>query len=541
MSTDTTFSVTSDAGSAGQALPITGATTQVRLKVPDSAQPIEYKVGSGAWARLGTSERVALDVDMTATAIRVRKAEGGDQPITIRVSADMIASTASEGGRAPPRGWLGTFPNRAVLAAAYPPATNLGNEAAIGGAAPYELRRSNGRFWTPSLASFTGAWRAAATHGRMPNNFASASKQIMTRSRHIARTRITSMKLVFANWYVSTTLWTEVAPGGAATVTAGLEVGGVNIGSFTLSASASMAIADGAQIETDALTCDLYPGDEFFIRTYYTNAAGIVYQGNTVTATRPAYNDTANGESARIGASGIVDTSTGTGALTGGTNYTGAMYAPVVVAANHTDVALMLLGDSEVVGIGDGFTGTSGDRGVFARPVGPYFPYSTIAQGGDSALKFVASHTLRVALKSYFTHVVCNLGVNDITNNARTAAQAAADLATIRGYFTGKPFYFGTMTPDSSSSDNWATESGQTVVATAGTLNTLNDLIRAGISGASGYFEISDVVSTARNSNKWLTDGNARTYTADGLHGTAVANELVRTSGAIDPRTFVAA
>jgi hypothetical protein len=433
----------------------------------------------------------------------------------------------------------GLFPSRAIADAAFPVASYPGAQIAIGTAAPYEIRQSNGKQWVVTMANLTASLRAVATAARQPNNFASASKQHMARSRHIARSRITSMQLVLANWYVDPTTWVETAPGATATVNVGLEVNGVNVGVFTLSAVAAMSIPDGGQIVTDALTCNLYPGDVFYLRTYYQNTAGIIYQGNTVTATRPAYVDTTNGEDSCIAVSGLADQSAGTGALTG-THRNDILYTPVVIVGSSTDPAPMLLGDSEVVGIGDGYIGTSGDRGVLARPIGPYLPYSVIAVGGDGAVKFVASHAKRLALKTYFTHVLCNYGVNDITNFARTPAQVVADVQTIAGYFTGMPFFWATLTPDSTSTDNFATVANQTPVGTAANLNSLNALIRAIPSGVNGVFELSDVLSSTRDSNKWISDGNVRTYTADGLHGTTVANELIRTSGAINPSVLAA-
>ena len=45
-----------------------------------------------------------------------------------------------------------------------------------------------------------------------------------------------------------------------------------------------------------------------------------------------------------------------------------------------------------------------------------------------------------------------------------------------------------------------------------------NDSIRAGVAGASGYFEIADAVESSRNSGKIKADGNNFKYTPDGLH-----------------------
>lgn len=371
--------------------------------------------------------------------------------------------------------------------------------------------------------------RVVSTNTNFPNNYSTTYKQMMTRRRHVISSRITSIKARLVNTYVDPATWTELGSGAATTYTIALEKNGVNLGSFTVGGNPSISVADLSQVDTDALTVDLSPGDIVYSRTYVTNPNGILYEGNAVSGTRPQYNDTANGEACYAAASGITDTTTGVGALTGGTNVTTAMGGPFALIGMSNVAAVGILGDSIEVGIGEAMSASNG-RGICHVSIAALgLGVGKIAQGGDAAVKFLASNTKRLAAMSgIFTHVICNYVFNDIVNNARTAAQVAANHTTIAGLLPGVIYDVRTASPYSTSTDSYATTANQTPVASGTQLSAANDLLRALPSGIRKCWETSDAMGTGRNTNIWKADGivgNRRT--ADGVHPTRISGDDV--------------
>jgi len=68
-------SVTSAAGGAGQTVSYTGVTDSARVWNQDTNHKIEYQVGSGSWVSLDPNKEAVLDIDMSATTIKLRLSE----------------------------------------------------------------------------------------------------------------------------------------------------------------------------------------------------------------------------------------------------------------------------------------------------------------------------------------------------------------------------------------------------------------------------------------------------------------------------------
>ena len=157
------------------------------------------------------------------------------------------------------------------------------------------------------------------------------------------------------------------------------------------------------------------------------------------------------------------------------------------------------------------------------------------SSAGDYMTNFISSHTHRVALKQYVSHVITENGINDLrasgTGLNQTAAVAFGNLQTIWGYFSDKKIYAQTIAPNSTSTDGWATTVNQTPDANATNIAGYNNILRGTPSPALGYFEVADVVESARNSGKW----KAPNYTADGLHELPAGYLTIQNSGAVNP------
>lgn len=381
--------------------------------------------------------------------------------------------------------------------------------------------------------SYTGIF--ATNCGRAPaKNFAGASP-MMNRTRHIARAAVTSVQVMFPNWLVNWTAssYVEAGNGGTATITAGIEYNGTTV-QVLWSGSPSTTIASGGQSAlSDAVSISIPAGAVFFVRSYYVNASGILSATGTniPDANSTAAEDQANGEDLWFGA-GCVDITTSTGAITsGGSNGVGLIYGPVAIVSTVDDsfCSWLLIGDSRCQGIRDAYTGASGDKGETARAVGTAWGYTNVGVPGDRASAFIASHTNREALKAYCSHVLCEYGINDVVGDS--AATVKTNLETIGGYFTGKQKYQSTLPPKNLvSSDSWATTAGQTIDSRNTERVTLNNSIRAGLTGFNGYFEIADVLESARDSGKWAVNGSPNYLTNDGIHEVNTANILVANS-----------
>lgn len=370
--------------------------------------------------------------------------------------------------------------------------------AGAGGAPPY-LGQVATRCYTPNAKSAGGL------------------TQSMNRTRHIARDAITSVQLMFANWYQR-----ELAVGNTATITASVEYPAGTFTQVLFSGIAAGSIANGGQILSDAASVSIPDGATFFVRSHFTCASGFPYNLNS---------DPANGDVIAYAVSGLAD-KTMSNPMPANAGTLG--YAPMAIIGMTSKASVLLIGDSRCAGFSDVATGTSGDSGEIARSVGPARAYINSGCFTETPAQYITTHTQRAALWPYCSHVVSNYAINSLVGSV-TAADIYAGLASIRGYFAGKPFYQTTIPPGTTSSDGWATTVNQTVTAYNAARITLNALIRANSNGFDGWFEVADVVETARDSGIWLAPG----YTPDGVHDTNTANLAIQASGNIDPSVFV--
>jgi hypothetical protein len=95
--------------------------------------------------------------------------------------------------------------------------------------------------------------------------------------------------------------------------------------------------------------------------------------------------------------------------------------------------------------------------------------------------------------------------------------------------------YNTTITPHSSSTDDWHTVGNQTTTISG--FNTqpnhasLNQTIRAGITGFTGFYDTASPLENTQDSAIWK--GNNPAYTGDGLHPSQAGHALIPTSGVI--------
>lgn len=348
------------------------------------------------------------------------------------------------------------------------------------------------------------------------------NRQLMSRTGHFARTAIASLQIAVANWYVPVDSWVETGTGSTATVTASIEYPAGTFTQVLFSGSASGSVQDLTTLLSDLVTVSIPDGDQFWVRLYWTSTTGVLINPQDVSGAGTI------GDGLEMGVSGITD-KTLSGTVTAADNGC----PPVAIIGMTTKPTAIIVGDSISWGEGDLTGDTTGTFGIVARSIGPQVAFSNFAQRGDDTAAFLASSTLRRALFPYASHLISQYGNNDIYVFARSAATLLANLATIRGYMTDlgpeKRAYQVTITPRSTSTDNWATTGNQTPHASDGTRVVVNTAIRA----LPYYYEAAGQIEDVLNNGKWKVTGSAFGYTADGIHPNTAGYGLVRDSGAL--------
>jgi len=377
-------------------------------------------------------------------------------------------------------------------------------------------------------------WGNIATKVRIPSAVSTTNKTATSRSHHIARDDISSLKIELPNWYwARSTVGPETNGGGNITYTASVEYPAGTFTQIKFSGSASTVVASGNSILSDACAVSIPNGASFWIRTFANAATAIVF---TDSVTGFPQRDLGNGEAYEYSASTTTD-KTMSGTITDNGAAAAPIFVPTAIIALTKKPTVLLIGDSRMWGFNDTLD-SSGDLGEFARSIGPSYGYINAGSSGDFLSSFITSHSKRVALKQYVSHVIIETAINALrsggSGQAKTAATVLGEQQTILGYFSDKPCYTSTTAPNSTSSDSWATATNQTVNANEAQIILYNDAIRAGVAGSAGYFEVADIFETARNSGKWIFPS----YTSDGLHTNQTGYLLLKNSGNINPTRF---
>lgn len=283
---------------------------------------------------------------------------------------------------------------------------------------------------------------------------------------------------------------------------------------------------------TDAAGYDLPAGGYVFIRLSCTASA---------TQYLP-YSDraSASGDSVYFSAAAASQVP-GTGSMTlpsGGASRTdGPSVAAVLGVPAAPMASVIILGDSIFDGVGD--TGdASGNWGYAARGLwsvnGYPVPWVKQTVTGDLLSKnTLATGSRKRCLWPYATHLLCNLGWNDINTGAT--------LATLQGYLMdiwrsakrtvgpyGKPMHVtqALITPGTTSSDAFATAANQTHrtgFAPGGIRDQLNIWIlsQVGQGLLDATINPNSSFEDTGNPGKWAVNGTANYATTDGIHPSA--------------------
>ena len=363
----------------------------------------------------------------------------------------------------------------------------------------------------PLGRTYTGL---VASRCNVPSSIGGAGNpQAMARSRHVAMDTITSLKVVFGNWYVNSS-FAEVGSGATATVECSIEYPVGTYTRVTFSGSNAGSIASATNIVSDETAVSIPIGAAFFVRTYWLCSAGMPYTLGT-NINNATGTSTVSGELFAYGSSVANAVMGGSINNAGVTTY----FRPQAIIGRTKKVSWWLAGDSR---LGQGATSNIdsasdvyGLVGELERILGKDYACLNAGRNGESLRNATTNYTLRSALSAYCSHVACEYGINDFDAGGRSAATVLADAVIFRALFSTKPFWQSTISPQSTGAWTLTDFSDQTPKASNTARVAYNALVRYGSAPFDGYFEVADAVESARDSGKWKAPG----YTADGTHG----------------------
>jgi hypothetical protein len=355
--------------------------------------------------------------------------------------------------------------------------------------------------------------RSVSTGGTLPVIINTTQKKAMSRSRHEARDGISCLSLVYTNWFCDNSAG-EVGLGGVLKVSASIEY---PIGVFTVvefGGNNSISIDSLGTSVSDLIPVVIPDRAIFFIRTFTESSVGILYGGKSseplgegfeygVTVTNKCFSGTVG----RSGADGD--------------------YRPAAIVANSNKPAVLLIGTSRTFGVLDTIGSYNTFRGELSRAISPYFASSNYGVSGDRVAVVVANMSGRAALSRYFTTAIIELGINDFIPGLNDT-QILTFLNSIASQLSCGYKIACTLTPYSTSTDSFSTTVNQTPSAYEGYRIGLNNKLRQS-DAFSAIFDLADAVESARDSGKWKAPG----YTADGLHGNPLSNNVISSSGVV--------
>lgn len=303
--------------------------------------------------------------------------------------------------------------------------------------------------------------------------------------------------------------------------------------------SNSVLIKKGFYVESDVWKFNISADTVFAIHTKVSVNPGEFFLKNN-----SAFGGNALGIEGGISGNGLTTT---IGSSTG--YYYGC--SAILGISDTKNGSIIYKGDSISCGLYDstGSYYTSNlSGGLFFRAFGFNYPVLMTNIPGQKASNYDKNTSINVNnFDELFTGAqfsISNLSVNDLSISSLAQIQAYVIGIWYTDKASGIGIYHSTCTPQTTSTDNWSSLSGQTVMGFESKRIGFNDWLRdgapidytsklpvtVGASGltisrmgnvnhpALGYIEVADTLETSRNSGKWKTNGTAFYYTVDGLH-----------------------
>lgn len=358
---------------------------------------------------------------------------------------------------------------------------------------------------------------------------------IMSRTYHYATDNITVLQVGYAAWAPQVGN-TDALPTHDLTLQGSVEFPVGVMHQLTWGGNATATVTPGQTLFSDPLAVTIPYGAKFFLRRRTNGASWSIVNTTNAPFTLPfgfmsqVIADDANGDAVNYGTAD--QTMSGTVTVSDTTSFC----PPCAVIATTTQPSVALIGDSITGGYKDAVQPNEGICGIVQRAVSKLCGSINLGTNADTILGFITgtNATRRLGLAAYCSHVVTQYGINDLLAG-NSAAQIEANLASLWAMFTGKPVIQTTITPDTTSTDNWATTANQTPFAASAARIAVNTFIRTVPAPLNGVFDVCHTFESSLNSGLWAAPG----VTVDGVHPTGAGYELISQSGDINPTQFV--
>jgi hypothetical protein len=220
---------------------------------------------------------------------------------------------------------------------------------------------------------------------------------------------------------------------------------------------------------------------------------------------------------------------TTTGGTITGTN--GGQMGPTAIIGPTGLPSVLSVGDSRTRVNGGEIVSTLSANNIAYIQTGTY---------GDRAAYFVTrsfSPSKRATLQAYVSHIVVGYGINDLLASTTDGQLRAFMVEIAQDLNSGKPLFISTVEASSTSTDSWATVTGQTAnVPVTGALETHNIWRRT---TPTPYVAVWDIVAqTGQINGSGFTVWNAPGYTTDGLHASTAGIAAIVSSGVVNISNF---
>jgi hypothetical protein len=361
---------------------------------------------------------------------------------------------------------------------------------------------------------------------------------MMTRTPHFARDNITSLQVVFANFYEVNGANPDLGPGNAQTVTAAVEYPANTCHQIKFSSSTSGSIPNISYLLSDAVSVTIPSSALFWIREYTVSAGG------TPIDVDAGELDSTDGEKAILGTS-VADSTWAAGdTCPSFTSSSANTRKPMAIVAQTQRPTVCLLGDSRTHGYPGTASSTWPDLGDAAPSIGPTYAYLNLAINGDGgvAVTLPTHWANRGAMLKYCSNGYWAYGINDFSGSG-TPAQELSYLAAVIAANPKLAWFTQTVSPHTSGP--WTSLGTQAPVGNNANRVAYNDALRAGgITGVSGNFDLTAATESSLDSGLWFVQPGSIVMTSDGLHTngppTATSGSLfIKNSGVIYTSPFI--
>ena len=214
----------------------------------------------------------------------------------------------------------------------------------------------------------------------------------------------------------------ETGTGGVATIKASIEypVGTITIAMFTGSSTGTTSSL--TNLTSDSVNVTIPAGAKFYVRTWLSNASGIIWNNNA--AGDPA----AGSQDVFAYGGGASDMTAGGNIVSSGSP--GLCYFPIAIIGQGSNRAVLSMGDSRALGLAD-LADYNMRSGIIERAFDLSHAITNVAHSGDW-IRDLSSGSLTniIAILQYFDYVAISIGINDISNG-RTANQLITDYNTL--------------------------------------------------------------------------------------------------------------